>query len=134
MAERYARVAVSDVTYWVDRPYDYCIPADLADAVRPGVRVIVPFSRANRKAEAVVLSVSDHCDYPNVKAILSVLDETPVLTVRQLNLALWMRERFFLHRVRVRQGDPAGRALVPQRRVAQGARQALRMRTACDLT
>ena len=95
MAERYARVAVSDVTYWVDRPYDYCIPADLADAVRPGVRVIVPFSRANRKAEAVVLSVSDHCDYPNVKAILSVLDETPVLTVRQLNLALWMRERFF---------------------------------------
>ncbi|MBQ2265629.1 MAG: hypothetical protein II341_09525, partial [Oscillospiraceae bacterium] len=47
----YAKVAVSEVTYWVDRPYDYRIPDELADAVVPGVRVVIPFSRANRKAE-----------------------------------------------------------------------------------
>ena len=46
MAEKYAKVAVSDVTYWVDRPYDYLVPSDLTDAVVPGVRVTVPFSRS----------------------------------------------------------------------------------------
>ena len=95
MTEKYAKIAVSDVTYWVDRPYDYRVPADLADAVTPGVRVTVPFSRGNRKAEGVVLSVSAHSDYAAPKAVLSVLDEVPVLTEAQLKLALWMRERFF---------------------------------------
>ena len=95
MAGRYAKVAVSEVTYWVDRPYDYCVPANLAEAVVPGVRVIVPFSRSNRKAEGVVLGLTDHCDYPEVKSVISVLDSAPILTERQLKLALWMRERFF---------------------------------------
>lgn len=95
MAEKYARVAVSDVTYWVDRPYDYHVPSDLADAVLPGVRVTVPFSRGNRRAEGVVLSVSGHSEYAAPKAVLSVLDDQPVLTEAQLRMALWMRERFF---------------------------------------
>ncbi len=95
MSDKFAKVAVSEVAYWVDRPYDYRVPAPLADAVTPGVRVAVPFSRANRRAEGVVLSVSDHCDYPEAKSVLSVLDSAPVLTERQLKLALWMRERFF---------------------------------------
>lgn len=91
----YAKVAVSEVTFWVDRPYDYLIPASLEDRVQPGVRVIVPFSRSNRRAEGVVLSVSDHCDYDKPKALESVLDEAPVLTEFQISMALWMRERFF---------------------------------------
>ncbi len=51
MSDKFAKVAVSEVAYWVDRPYDYRVPAPLADAVTPGVRVAVPFSRANRRAE-----------------------------------------------------------------------------------
>ena len=95
MPGRYAKVVVSDVTYWVDRPYDYCIPEELTDAVRPGMRVTVPFSRSNRRAEGVVLSVTERSDYDAPKAIERVLDEEPVLTEAQLQLALWMRERFF---------------------------------------
>lgn len=96
MAEQFAKVAVSDVTYWVDRPYDYRVPPALVGAVAPGMRVVVPFSRGNRRAEGVVLSLSDRCDYgAKVKEIASVEDETPVLTADQLDLALWMRERFF---------------------------------------
>ena len=92
---KYAKVAVSEVTFWVDRPYDYLIPAPLEASVLPGVRVVVPFSRSNRRAEGVVLSVSEHCDYDSPKAIESVLDEEPVLTAFQISMALWMRERFF---------------------------------------
>ena len=95
MAERFAKIAVSDVTYWVDRPYDYRIPEQLEGRVQPGMRVIVPFSRANRRTEGVVLSVSDSCQYEKLKCIDRVLDETPPLTPGQIKLALWMRERFF---------------------------------------
>ncbi len=92
---KYAKVAVSDVTYWVDRPYDYRVPDSMTAAVQPGVRVTVPFSRGNRKAEGIVLAVSAHSGYDTPKSILSVLDDAPVLTAAQLELALWMRERFF---------------------------------------
>ncbi|MGN1002288.1 MAG: primosomal protein N' [Oscillospiraceae bacterium] len=95
MAESYAKIAVSEVTYWVDKPYDYRVPPALADRVRPGCRVTVPFSRGNRKAEGIVLSVSDRCDYDSPKSVLELLDDAPVLTESQLKLAFWMRERFF---------------------------------------
>ena len=95
MAEKYAKIAVSELTYWLDRPYDYLVPSAYHDSIKPGMRVHVPFSRGNRRAEGIVLSVSDRADYESPKAIISVLDEEPVLTKAQLELAFWMRERFF---------------------------------------
>ena len=95
MPRTVAKIAVSAATYWVDRPYDYLVPDELADKAVPGARVYVPFSRSNRRCEGIVLSVSEHSDYDKLKCILSVLDDTPVLTQSQLRLALFMRERFF---------------------------------------
>jgi len=93
--KRIAKIAVSAATYWTDRPYDYNVPALLADHVQPGVRVIVPFSRGNRKCEGIVLSVVSESPYGKLKSILSVADEMPILTSAQIQLALWMRERCF---------------------------------------
>lgn len=95
MPERVAKIAVSAATYWIDKPYDYLIPRELADLVRPGVRVYVPFSQGNRRSEGIVLALSDSCGYDRLKAILSVLDEEPVLSEEQIRLALFMRDRFF---------------------------------------
>ena len=92
---KYIKTAVSDVTFWVDRPYTYSVPPEYADRIQAGMRVSVPFSRGNRKAEGVVLSVSEHCDYDEPKRIFALLDDVPVLTADQIRLALWMRERFF---------------------------------------
>ncbi len=92
---KYAKVAVSEVTFWVDRPYDYAVPQQYEALIAPGMRVTVPFSRGNRRAEGIVLSVSDHSDYDSPKCITALLDDTPVLTDDQIRLALWMRERFF---------------------------------------
>ncbi len=88
-----ARIAVGDVTYWVDRPYTYAVPEKLAGRVRPGVRVAVPFG-GSRPREGVVLAMGGQTDR-RLKNILEVLDEEPLLTETQLKLALWMRERFF---------------------------------------
>jgi len=90
-----AKIAVSAATYWLDKPYDYGIPAELTDAVRPGVRVTVPFARGNRRSEGIVLSVADSSSYDKLKYIDTVLDAEPVLTPEQIRLALWMHDRFF---------------------------------------
>ena len=95
MPERVAKIAVSAATYWIDKPYDYLIPRELADLVKPGVRVYVPFSQGNRRSEGIVLALSDSSGYDRLKAILSVLDEEPVLSEEQIRLALFMRDRFF---------------------------------------
>lgn len=95
MKQLYAKVAVSGVTYWVDRPYEYSVPQMLSGTLRPGIRVSVPFSRSNRKTEAVVLEVSDSCQAEKTKFIDRALDEEPQLEKWQLELAMWMRERFF---------------------------------------
>ena len=86
---------MSAATYWIDRPYDYIVPDNLEDKVVPGVRVFVPFSRGNRRCEGIVLATDDHSEYEQLKCVISVLDERPVLTEEQIKLALFMRERFF---------------------------------------
>ena len=90
-----AKIAVAAATYWVDRPYDYLVPAELQEKAVPGVRVYVPFSRGNRRSEGVILALSDHSDYEKLKPITAVLDDAPVLSPEQIKLALFMRERFF---------------------------------------
>lgn len=61
----------------------------------PGVRVVVPFGRGNRRSEALVLSKSTHSALSTLKCIESVLDDAPVITHEQMKLALWMSDRFF---------------------------------------
>ena len=90
-----AKIAVSAATYWIDRPYDYLVPEELADKALPGARVYVPFARGNRRSEGIVLALTDHSDFEQLKPILAVLDEKPILSAEQIRLALFMRERFF---------------------------------------
>lgn len=90
-----AKVVVSAATYWVDRPYDYRIPDSLMGKVSVGVRVIVPFSRSNRRTEAMVVALAAESGHAALKSVESVLDDAPVLSKSQIKLVLWMRERFF---------------------------------------
>ena len=91
-----AKIAVSAATYWLDKPYDYLIPDAFRMKLQPGMRVIVPFSRGNRRSEGVVLDLCENSDFEDrLKPIESVLDSEPVLTPAQLKLALWMHDRFF---------------------------------------
>ncbi len=90
-----ARVAVAAATYSIDRPYDYLVPAALADKARVGVRVTVPFGRGNKVSEGVILALSQGSKRPELKAIGRVLDSESVLGPDQIRLALWLRERYF---------------------------------------
>ena len=90
-----AKVAVAAAPYWIDRPYDYLVPEELADKALPGTRVFVPFAQGNRRSEGIILARADHSEFKQLKSVLAVLDEEPVLSARQIKLALFMRERFF---------------------------------------
>ena len=94
MGSSTAKIAVSKATYWIDRPYDYSIPDALADRIRPGVRVMVRFSRSERLMEGIVLAITRESSVENCKPILSIV-EGPVLDRKQIALALYMREHFF---------------------------------------
>ena len=90
-----AKVAVSDVIFSIDRPYDYHIPEELASLAIPGMRALVSFGRGNRKSEGVILSVASVSQHKKLKSIDSLLDETPIYTEENIKLALWMSDRFF---------------------------------------
>ncbi len=90
-----ARVALSGVLYAIDRPYDYLIPPELEGTLRPGMRVIVPFGRGNRRTDGMVIALAPSTAEAALKPVLAVLDEEPVLDEHGLKLALWLRERCF---------------------------------------
>ena len=90
-----AKVAVLAATFAFDRPYTYKIPQPLAATLRPGCRVVVPFSRGNRPCEGMVLALDEAEDDPKFKPITRQLDPEPILSPELIRLAVWMHDRFF---------------------------------------
>lgn len=73
----------------IDRTFDYAIPAHLADRVRPGVRVKVPFG--TRVIEGYVLAVAETSTHSgDLKSILDTVGDKPWLSESMLRLASWM--------------------------------------------
>ena len=73
----------------IDRTFDYAIPEHLADRVRPGVRVKVPFG--TRVVEGYVLALSDSSAHKGgLKTVLETVGDKPWLSAPMLRLAAWM--------------------------------------------
>ena len=87
-----AKIAVAAANFAIDKPYSYSVPENLT--VQPGQRVVLPFGRANKRTEGIVLMVAEG-SADKLKAIEGCLDEMPVLTESQLRLAAFLRERYF---------------------------------------
>ena len=87
-----AKVAVQAATYAIDKAYDYLLPEEVGG--QAGCRVLVPFGRGNRLTEAMILSLHQAVPDKPLKAVRSLLDEEPVITERELRLALWMTRRY----------------------------------------
>ena len=96
MGRKIAKIAVSRAVYTIDKPYDYLIPREMENTLRPGMRVLVPFGAGNRGSDGLVLSIEEEqCRGPSLKSIEACLDQTPVLNAGAIQLAMWMRERCF---------------------------------------
>ncbi len=101
---RFAEVVVNTTvrhTYRVDvdaefspagLTFHYSIPPHLADVVRPGHLVRVPFR--TREVHGIVIALHDESPVPETRPILDLVYPEPVLTSLQLQLARWMAEEY----------------------------------------
>ena len=82
----FANVIIDNPSSQVDYQFDYVIPDNMNVLI--GTRVKVPFGMGNRPTLGIVLDISDKTAYlGEIKPILEVLDETPILTQVQIELA-----------------------------------------------
>ncbi len=72
--------------------FHYSIPDDLRATLRAGHLVTVPFG--TRRAQGVVVALSDTAPVAQLKAIESLIDADPVLTSAQLDLAYWIAHTY----------------------------------------
>ncbi len=85
--ERFAEVAVARP---VQGHFTYLVPAGLERQVQVGVRVVVPFGR--RREIGFVVQTAERTSVPRQKlrALIEVLDDTPVIGGELLEIGRWM--------------------------------------------
>lgn len=88
----YAKVIVDLRIKNVNKLYHYYIPARYQKRLKPGMRVVVDFN--NQKRMAYVIEIITSSQEAN-KEILYLLDKTPILTNKQLNLSYLLAENSF---------------------------------------
>jgi primosomal protein N' (replication factor Y) len=76
----------------LDREFDYRIPTHLADAVRIGSRVAVPFG--GRVIQGYVVGLVEHSAHPYLKELGDVVGKKPLLSDKILELARWMAKYY----------------------------------------
>ena len=92
--ELFAKVAVENTIYHFDKLFIYRVPQLLREQVLPGVRVSVPFGAGNRRRVGMVFFLSGEGG-ERVKDVDSVLDREAALSPDMLELARWMKERYY---------------------------------------
>ena len=92
---RIAKIVVAAAVYAIDKPYDYLVPEELDEKIRPGMRVTVPFGKGNRRSEGLVLRLEEQSERSSLKLVESLLDDEPVMDETMLYLAAFLRERYF---------------------------------------
>ena len=92
--ELFAQIAVENTVYHFDKLFTYRVPTELRAKVEPGMRVSVPFGAGNRRRVGVVFSLTEEGS-DKVKEIESLLDQEPSLSPNMLELALWIKDRYY---------------------------------------
>lgn len=77
----------------VPKPYTYSVPEELIAAVQFGVRVEVQFGGKKLYA-GIVLNVHREAPQHPTKPLLSVIDEAPVVSERQMKFWQWLAEYY----------------------------------------
>ena len=89
-----AGVVVEKSAYSFDRVFDYTIPDDMQDSIQIGCRVLVPFGRASKQRQGVVVTLHNNKN-SKLKEINKLLDTSPVVTQEMLDTAKFMKEHYF---------------------------------------
>jgi primosomal protein N' (replication factor Y) len=72
----------------VDGSFTYRVPPGMIESIRPGARVLVPFG--GRILTAFVIDVKEKSSLVRIKDIRDLLDQTPLIDPRILDLCRWI--------------------------------------------
>lgn len=97
-----AVVVISGTNRSFDIEYSYIIPPNFVGKIQVGMRVYVPFGRTSRKKEALVIRVYQddveelkiRCNIDEIKSIVDIIDNEPVIDNDMLKLVFAMKERY----------------------------------------
>lgn len=74
--------------------FTYTVPSGWENRIKPGVRALVPFG-ARRILSGIVASVTDTIpEVPNVKPLMDILDESPVVVPFQISFWQWIADYY----------------------------------------
>lgn len=107
-----ARVLLDSALPQLDHLFDYAVPAELADDIRVGQRVRVPFRNRERKSFGYVIEFVDRSEFGGELAPIADL----VTTVPQLTPEVWQLARAVADRAGGSAGDIL-RLAIPTRQV-----------------
>lgn len=80
----------------VDRPFTYRIPEEIAQRLRPGMRVQIPFGAGNTLRTGYVTELVRETSYPadRLKQIAAILPGEEEPEQKMIALAAWMKEHY----------------------------------------
>lgn len=91
-----AKVAISRAAYSFDCEYSYSVPSELADRVKRGIRVIVPFGKGNKTSIGLVTRTYLEAEYnEKLKPVSSLAEEESLVTDEMMNIIFWLKENTF---------------------------------------
>ncbi len=97
MEHKYAEIIVSISHKDVDKIFEYKVPDGLREKLLLGSRVIIPFGKSNKKYDGFVVGFKDTSEFDDnkIKYILDVTGEKPVFSYELLQLAKWMKNKYY---------------------------------------
>ncbi|USS87550.1 primosomal protein N' [Fructilactobacillus hinvesii] len=99
-----AEIIVDVPTMQTNLPYSYVVPKELETKIQPGMRVVVPFGKGNRKVEGFVVKVDHDTEKAatattQLKSLTSLMDLHPVVNTELLKLSQWLAETTYSFRI-----------------------------------
>ncbi|GEK91709.1 primosomal protein N' [Alkalibacterium kapii] len=96
-----ANIIVDVPALQTNKPYTYIIPEVLTDVIQPGMRVVVPFGKGSRKVQGFVVEIKEQTATEiKLKAIESLMDSYPVLTMELLQLGEFLAYQTFSFQIK----------------------------------
>ncbi len=136
-----AKIALMTNGTYTDGLYSYLVPPELAEDIEVGSSVVVPFGRSNKPVQAIVIEIINETDLEDekieegkivinekgenksyeLKKIISLSFDEPILSDFQIKLCSWIRDRYistFSEAVRLMY--PRGLKFVSRRKITRG--------------
>ena len=86
-----AEIIINSIVKTLNRVFDYNIPEELADKIKIGSRVLVPFGNGKKLEDGFVINIKQSSEY-KIKDIVKF--EEKAFSKENIELAKWMYNRY----------------------------------------